>query len=244
MESFVFGRIPVKNALDGKRIPTKLLIHEKINPDKEIIKTCERKGVTIQTVPADMLNKICNDKNHQGYLLYLSDFKYTDFDKVLNKVKDKQDSTILLLDGINDPVNFGSIIRSACFFNVDAIIIMKNRQVQMTPTVIKVSTGAEEFVPICQVTNLTNTIKELKKVGYFVVSSSDKGHDLFDEISYSGKIALVTGNEGKGVSRLVLENSDFIAKIPSTSTITSLNANVATACFLSYIESYRRKVNK
>lgn len=240
MENFIYGKIPVKNALNSNRIPKLILLNAK-STDREIEKICKQKGINIKYVMPDELNKMTNHANHQGMILYLSEFKYSSLESILKSASKKTDSTIVLLDSISDPVNFGSIIRSSTFFLADGIIIAKNRQVEVTPTVVKVATGAEEYMKICSVTNLVQTIKKLKSEGYFVVSTSDKGNINYDEINYKGKIVLVIGNEGKGVSRLVLENSDYIAKIPTNNNISSLNANVAAACFLSMINSYRNK---
>ena len=149
-----------------------------------------------------------------------------------------------MLDGIEDPVNFGSIIRTSTGFDVDGIIIGKNRQVQVTGTVSKVATGGEEIIPIVQVTNLSQTLEKLKKEGYWVVASAGEGKDVYDEIDYSGKICLVIGSEGFGVSKLVREHSDFIASIPLLGKVKALNASIACAVFVAQIDSYRRKKNK
>ena len=120
------------------------------------------------------------------------------------------------------------------------IIIGKNRQVPVTGTVSKIATGGEEIVPICQVVNLVQTIKKLKERGYWVVASAGEGKDVYDQIDYSGKIVLIIGSEGFGVSRLVRENSDFVASIPLPGKVKALNASIATAVFLAQIDSYRR----
>ena len=144
-------------------------------------------------------------------------------------------------DGIEDPNNFGSLIRTSAAFGVDAIIISKDRQIQMTPTVTKVSTGAEEFVSIIQVTNIVQAMNTLKKNGYWIVTADGRGDRLYDEIDYKGKMAIVIGSEGRGASRLTLENSDFIARIPIQGPITSLNAAVAGAIMISGAIQSRRK---
>ena len=110
----------------------------------------------------------------------------------------------------------------------------------MTGTVSKIATGGEEIVPICQVVNLVQTIKKLKERGYWVVASAGEGKDVYDQIDYSGKIVLIIGSEGFGVSRLVRENSDFVASIPLPGKVKALNASIATAVFLAQIDSYRR----
>lgn len=238
--NLVFGKIPVKNALTGNRKPVHLFVN-KDHPDKEIIDLAQRNNVPIKFLTNSELSHLTSNKNHQGVAASLPEFSYTPLKTLFSLVKEKKDSTIILLDGLEDPVNFGSIIRSSCAFDVDGIIIGKNRQVPVTGTVSKIATGGEEVVPIVQVTNLTQTIEELKKEGYWIVASAGEGKDVYDEINYSGKIVLIIGSEGFGVSRLVREHSDFIASIPLPGKVKALNAAIACAVFLSQINSYRRK---
>jgi 23S rRNA (guanosine2251-2'-O)-methyltransferase len=135
------------------------------------------------------------------------------------------------LDHIEDPHNFGAIIRTAEAAGVDAIIIPKDRSVDVNSTVMKTSAGALENMKVVQVTNLTNTIKELKQKGYWFVATDMEGTD-YDKVDYKGNIAIVIGNEGSGISRLVKENCDFVATIPMTGSINSLNASVAAGIIL------------
>jgi 23S rRNA (guanosine2251-2'-O)-methyltransferase len=237
--NIIFGKIPVKNALVGKRKPIRVFLHAD-HPDQEILSLARKNSVAVKLVPPSTLNTMTEGKNHQGVAASLPQFQYTELDDLLDMVREKKDSTLVLLDGLEDPVNFGSIIRSSCAFDVDGIIIGKNRQVPVTATVSKIATGGEEIVPIIQVTNLTQTIEELKKEGYWVVASAGEGKDVYDQINYSGKIVLVVGSEGFGVSRLVREHSDFIASIPLPGKVKALNASITCAVFLSQINSYRR----
>ena len=159
---------------------------------------------------------------HQGIVLEVEDFNYCDIDVML-----KENSLVVILDHIEDPHNFGAIIRTCEAAGVDGIIIPKDRSVDVNSTVVKVSTGAIERVNICQVTNLNNTIKYLKDNGFWIVGTDMNGTD-YREIDYNGKIGIVIGNEGHGMSRLVKESCDFIASIPMKGTVNSLNASVAT----------------
>ncbi len=240
--NIVFGRIPVKNALTGNRKPVRVFLNS-AHPDNEILALARKRSVSVKMVSQEELNHMCENKNHQGAICTLSEFRYTDFEDLMSDIKaaGKENSTIVMLDGIEDPVNFGSIIRTSCAFGVDGIIIGKNRQVQVTGTVSKIATGAEEIVPIVQVTNLSQTIEKLKKEGYWVVASAGEGKDVYDQIDYSGKIVLVVGSEGFGVTKLVREHSDFIASIPLNGKVKALNASIAAAIFISMIESYRNK---
>lgn len=241
--NIIYGKIPVKNALVGKRKPIRVFLNAD-HPDPEIQSLARKSNVPVKLISNAELSHLTENKNHQGAAASIPEFRYTPLEKIIEEVKDKKESTIILLDGIEDPVNFGSIIRSATGFGADAIIIGKNRQVPVTGTVSKIATGGEEIVPIAQVTNLSQSIEALKKVGYWIVTSAGEGKDVYDEINYSGKIVLVIGSEGFGVSRLVREHSDFIASIPLPGQVKALNAAIACAVFLSEINSYRRKHQK
>lgn len=238
--NLVYGRIPVKNVLQGKRKAVHVFLNQD-HPDKEILNLAKQNGVPVKLVSNGELSHMTENRNHQGVACSLPEFQYTPLSSLLSLVREKKDSTIVMLDGLEDPVNFGSIIRSSCAFDVDGIIIGKNRQVPVTGTVSKIATGGEEVVPIVQVTNLSQTIDSLKKEGYWVVASAGEGKDVYDEINYNGKIVLIIGNEGFGVSRLVREHSDFVASIPLPGKVKALNASIACAVFLSEINSYRRK---
>lgn len=238
--NLVFGKIPVKNVLTGKRKAVHVFLNKE-HPDKEILALAQKNNIPVKLISNGELSHLTNNRNHQGVVASLPEFQYTPLSELLAFVKEKKDSTIVMLDGLEDPVNFGSIIRSSCAFDVDGIIIGKNRQVPVTGTVSKIATGGEEVLPICQVTNLSQTIDLLKKEGYWIVSAAGEGKDVYDKINYDGKIVLIIGSEGFGVSRLVREHSDFIASIPLPGKVKALNASIACAVFLSQINSYRRK---
>jgi 23S rRNA (guanosine2251-2'-O)-methyltransferase len=242
MSDCIYGRNPVLNALKGSRKPSKILLSETM-ADQTIFETARRLLIPVEKVPNRVLDRMAEGRNHQGVIALLPAFSYTPLERVLSSIASAQNATLLVLDGIEDPVNLGSLIRTSCAFGVSGIILGKNREVQVTPTVSKVATGAEEIIPICQVVNISQTLALLKKAGFWVVAADGKGDRSFDEIDYSGKIALVIGSEGRGISRLVLDNSDFIARIPISGPITSLNAAVSGAIFLSMIASKRSHQN-
>lgn len=230
----VYGKIPVKNALlSDSKVKTLYLKREDIS--KDIQSLASKKGIAYKIVSENEMNKIAGGVNHQGVVAILESFPYHTFDYI--RSLDKDPSLIIMLDGINDPVNLGSMIRTSCAFNLDAMIISKNHQVLVTPTVSKVSTGADLFLPIVKVTNLNTTIRELKKLGYWIISTSDHGATDYNKIDYPSKICLVIGSEGDGVSRLVLESSDFVAKIPLDGPIRALNASIACSILIAKIKS-------
>jgi len=155
--------------------------------------------------------------------------------------KSKENPLLVMLDGIEDPVNLGAILRSCDAFGVDGVIIRNTGNVTLNSTVAKVSTGAVAYVPVCGVPNLSQAISELKDSGYWVVSSDGSAKQDYDEVDYRGPIVLVVGSEGFGISRLVLQRSDFIVKIPMVGHVNSLNASVATGVLLSHIHLARSK---
>ena len=237
--NIIFGKIPSINALKGNNRVTKVFLN-KNHPVEDVFSIAKESHIPVELVDMQELNKLSSFNNHQGVVCLVKEFVFAKLEKVLLDIKNKDNATIVMLDQISDPVNFGSIIRSSVAFGVDAIIIGKHRQIQVTPTVSKIATGGEELIPIIQVVNLNQTIDKLKKDNFWIVTSAGEGSTPYDEIDYNRKIVLVVGSEGFGASKLVKENSDYIASIPLDTKITSLNANVATAIFLSQIFSYRK----
>lgn len=240
MSDVIYGRQTVLNAIHGRRKPLKIMISQTMK-DQTIASEAGKAGIPVELVTNKTLDHLVKGANHQGVVCCIPSFSYTSFDDFLKTVHPKNDSLVLMLDGIEDPVNFGSLIRSASCFGLDGIIIGKNRQVQVTPTVSKVATGAEESLMIVQVVNLSQTIARLKEDGYWVVAADGKGNCLYDEIDYHGKIVIIIGSEGRGISPLVLKNSDFVARIPIGGPITSLNAAVSGALFMAMAVHLRKK---
>lgn len=173
------------------------------------------------------LDQLANNL-HQGIILDVADFSYCD----LHDFLDKEDCFLVLLDHLEDPHNFGAIIRTSEAAGVDGIVIPKDRSVSVNGTVIKTSAGASENMSISMVTNLNQTIKELKENGFWIVGTDMENSTDYREIDYSGKIALVIGNEGSGMSRMIRNSCDFIAKIPMYGKINSLNASVAAGIMI------------
>ena len=183
--------------------------------------------IDTNNIPVKYMEKYEMDKMvdglHQGIILEVEDYKYADIDDIINT----PNALIVILDHLEDPHNFGAIIRTCEAAGVTGIIIPKDRSVEVNATVIKVSTGTTENMKIAKVTNLVQTIKELKEKNFWIVGTDMQGTD-YDKIDYKENIAIVIGNEGSGMSRLVKENCDFIATIPMIGTTDSLNASVST----------------
>ncbi len=217
---YIYGKNVVKEYLSQKNQIKKAYIYNKFN-DNEILNKLKSQNININYLEKYDLNKI-ESGNHQGIILEVDDYSYESLDEIENE------EIIVILDHIEDPHNFGAIIRTCEAAGIKSIIIPKDRSVKVNSTVMKVSVGTIKNVNIAMVNNLVNTIKELKKKGYWIIGTDMQGTD-YKQIDYTGKIVLVVGNEGTGMSRLVKENCDFIATIPMKGKVNSLNASVATA---------------
>ncbi len=190
---------------------------------KEVAKYCSSNKIRYEFVDNHLLSKMC-EHNHQGVVIDAFDYDYYNLD-------DLDGDFVLILDHLEDPHNFGAIIRSCAAASVKSIIIPKDRSVGVTDVAIKTSVGTIKYVKIILVNNLVNTIKKLQKDGFFVYAASMEGED-FRKVDYSVKKALVIGNEGSGVSRLVKENSDVLISIPMNENVESLNASVAASILI------------
>lgn len=186
-------------------------------------------GVSVKFRDRNALDKAADGAAHQGCIGYCTDFEYSDIDDVLNAASEKGESPFLVvLDGIVDPHNFGSILRTSECGGVHGVVIGKNRQVPVTDTVIKVAEGAAEYVKVVRAVNINDAIRYLKTRGVWVYCLDAGGTDIYRE-DLKGAIALVVGAEGKGVSRLTRELCDGVLAIPMRGRINSLNASVAAA---------------
>ena len=214
----VYGKNVAKEVINKKIKINKIYMQDNLDSD---IKNELSNNRIITMTKKDMDKKF--QGLHQGIVMDIEDYKYVDINKF-----EFNNSLVVMLDHIEDPHNFGAIIRSCEAAGVDLIIIPDNRSVDINSTVIKTSVGTLFNVSIAKVTNLVNTIKFLKKKGFWIVGTDMKGTN-YDEIDYKGNTCIIVGNEGKGMSRLVHDNCDFVACIPMNGSVNSLNASVATA---------------
>lgn len=231
---FIYGRHAVITALENNQTINKLFIqeHQTGKEIQHIIQLANKKRVQIQFVPKTKLNELTDQAVHQGVVLSIAAFEYAQLEDLFEVAKKrKEEPFFLILDGIEDPFNLGSILRSADATGVHGIIIPKRRSVSLTSTVAKASTGAIEHVPVVRVTNITQTIEELKQHNIWVFGTDMKGTD-YRQWNTRGALALVIGNEGKGISRLVKESVDEMITIPMVGHVQSLNAGVASALLM------------
>lgn len=234
----VFGRHSVEETLQQKR-GNKLFIQESLHGAKiDRLKTLAKQaGVPVVWVPKVKLDQLTQNGQHQGIVLTVSPYEYLTLEALLNQTL-KEDPVFLILDRLEDPHNFGSILRTADATQVDGIIIPKHRASAITPIVTKTSTGAVEHLPIARVTNLAQAISKLKDHGFWVYGTDMKGTDMRDW-NVTGPIALIIGNEGKGISPNLKKAVDEAITIPMSGHVQSLNASVAAGVLM--YEIYRKR---
>ena len=195
--------------------------------DQKLISLLEKRKISTIFVDKNKISELACG-NHQGIILDVEDFRYSNLDDIIKN----DESIIVLLDHLEDPHNLGAIIRTSEAAGVDGIIIPKDRSVSVNATVMKTSAGAANNIPISLVTNLKHTIDQLKKNGYWIVGTDMTNSIDYKDIDYNGKVCLIIGNEGYGISKLIKEECDFIARIPMYGKINSLNASVAAALMI------------
>lgn len=220
----VFGKNVAKEVINSKIKINKVFLTKSFD-DRGILDFLEKNN--IRRVIIDKKEMDFKYKgNHQGIVLDIEDFKYSKLEEVLDK------DFIVILDHLEDPHNFGAIIRTCESAGVDAIIIPKNRSVEVNSTVMKVSAGALNNQTIVEVNNLASAIEKLKKSGFWVYGTDMTDSEVYTDVKYDSKVVLVIGAEGNGISRLVREKCDFVVNIPMFGKINSLNASVAAGIII------------
>lgn len=231
---FIYGHYASVETLKGTQEINKVWLQTGLQ-DKirnSVTQLAKKKGLVIQQAPKSKLDELTDGGNHQGVVLSVASFNYATIDDLFENAKKHQtEPFFLILDGIEDPHNLGSILRTADAAGVHGIIIPKRRAVQLTATVAKISTGAIEHVPVTRVTNLVNTVSELKDRGLWVFGTDMAGED-YRHWDATGATALIIGNEGKGISPLLKKKVDSMLTIPMIGHVQSLNASVAASLLI------------
>lgn len=229
MEGFwVYGVNPVREALRAG-VPAGKLLLARQKGVGEILELAERRGVRVEVVRRSELSSLLSGIPHQGVALWLEDFPYADLEDVL---QGEGEPFIVVLDGIEDPRNFGAIVRTAEASGVWGVIIPKRRAVGVTGVVAKASAGAVFHLPIARVSNIAQAMRKLKQKGiWFIGAEAGAGESIYD-LDLRGPLALVIGSEGKGIRPLVRRECDFLVSIPMKGRINSLNASVAAAVLM------------
>lgn len=236
------GRNPVLEALRAGREINKLLVAKgsKEGSIREILSVAREAGVIVQELDRSRLDALAEGRSHQGVIALVAAHRYYEVEEILEQAKAKgDDPLVLILDGIEDPQNLGSLLRTANAVGAHGVIIPERRAVGLTETVAKVSAGAVEYVPVARVTNTARTIEELKEKGFWVVGTHQDAKELYYQARLTGPLAVVIGSEGKGIGRLVAEKCDFMVRLPMLGQVTSLNAAVAGAILLYEIRRQR-----
>ncbi|MBR2735976.1 MAG: 23S rRNA (guanosine(2251)-2'-O)-methyltransferase RlmB [Firmicutes bacterium] len=243
-DNLLIGRNPVTEALkSGRGIDRLLMVKGAEGSAIKIEGMAREKRIEIQYVRRSALDRITDGAAHQGVAAYVSDYQYAEVEDILAKAGEKGEAPFLvLLDGIEDPHNLGAIIRTADAAGAHGIVIPKRRAVAVTPTVEKAAAGAAEYASIARVTNIGRTIEELKEKGIWTAAADMSGASVW-ESDLSGPIAIVIGNEGHGISRLVREKCDFTVSLPMLGNINSLNASNAAALLMYEVVRQRTQRN-
>lgn len=243
-EEFVIeGRNAVIEAFRTGKTIDKLFVleHCKEGSMNTVLREAKKQGTVINYVKRERLDQMSETGKHQGVIAYIAAYEYGSVEDILKKAEDKGEQPfVIILDDIEDPHNLGAIIRTANLAGAHGVIIPKHRASGLTATVVKASAGAINYTPVAKVTNISKTIEELKEKGLWFVCADMDGTTMYD-LDLKGPIGLVIGNEGKGVSRLVKEKCDFIAKVPMFGDIDSLNASVAAGVLAYEIVRQRLK---
>jgi 23S rRNA (guanosine2251-2'-O)-methyltransferase len=236
------GRNPVLEALKGKREIYRLLVAQDVESRfrQNLEELARKKGVFVEVVSNSELREYSQTGASQGVMAFSNDKKLLGLKELLELPVKGKEPLYLILDGIEDPRNFGAILRSADGFGVDGVIIRERRSVGLTPAAIKASAGAFEYVNICQVVNIAQAITELKKYGIWIAGTAGDADMTVYKADLKSPLGIVVGNEGKGISRLVREKCDFVISIPMLGTLSSLNVSVAVGVVLYEVARQRR----
>jgi 23S rRNA (guanosine2251-2'-O)-methyltransferase len=230
----IVGRKPVLEAINsGEEIEQVYILYGQRGGIVDAIRIAARKrGIKINQVTPEKFKALSSHPNTQGIIARKSSHKYFELEEIISSAKKKKYPLLLLLDSIQDTHNLGAILRTAECSEVDGVIITKHHSAPLNETVIKTSAGATEHLKIAQVNNLVQTIKELKDEGFWIAGSSLENSKPYTEVDYKIPLALIVGNEEKGIRRLTAENCDLLINIPMKGKIQSLNVSVAAGIIL------------
>lgn len=231
-EEFIAGRNPVAEALRSGRALNKVMVQDGARGVTEIIAAAKEKGVAVEFVKSDKLDKLAQGVRHQGVVAYAAPVEFKTLEDALKKAAAKGEAPfLLLLDELQDPQNLGALIRTADAAGVHGILLPKRRSCPLNAVVAKISAGAVEYVPVIQIGNIVQQLKDLKKQGFWV-AGADMDGEPYTKANLIGPLVLVIGAEGKGLGRLVKENCDIIVSLPMKGGVNSLNAAAAGAVLM------------
>lgn len=235
MSAKIAGINSVMEALQGKRKIHKIFVSEGREGKriKEILEKAAKKGVYCQEVERGRLDKMYTAGNHQGIVAQIDDYQYSSLDDIIEHAAIKGEKPlIILLDGFEDPQNLGSLIRTAECAGVHGVVIPRHNSAEVSDAVVRASAGATEHMHIAQVTNLVNSIKDLKRQGFWIIGADMQGKQDYFKCDIPEPTAVVIGGENQGLRRLVKDNCDILLRIPMKGAINSLNASIAGALLI------------
>lgn len=241
-QEWIAGKNPVLAALRSEHNIHKIWLAAQTKPSgiEEIIRLAKDKGIIVQDVPKKKLNQLTEGVAHQGVVAFIAAYEYATLNDLYQKAEQKgEEPFILMLDHIEDPHNLGAILRTADAAGAHGVVIPKRRAVGLTATVAKASAGAIEYVPVVQVTNLSQTIDEFKTKGLWICGTDAQAEQDYRRANFDLPLVLVVGSEGKGMSRIVGEKCDFMVKLPLVGKISSLNASVAAGILMFEVNRQR-----
>ena len=241
-EEILAGRNSVTEALRSGRSINKLLVQDGIKGGSvsEIIGLAKTASVVLEFCKAERLDKLADGLRHQGFVALAAPIRFHSLEEVLALAKEKDETPfLLLLDELQDPQNVGALIRTADAAGVHGVLLPKRRSCPLNAVVAKISAGAVEYVPVVQIGNITQTIEELKKLGFWIAGADMNGEDYYKS-NLTGPMVIVVGAEGKGLGRLVKEKCDIIVSLPMQGGVSSLNASAAGAVLLYEVVRQRR----
>ncbi len=224
----ITGKNAVAELIKTDKTVDKILVMNGLRDEqsKSLVKQAKSRGYKVQFAEKAVLDKECGSAKHQGFIAYTSDFKYTEFEELLQDVSNKVDAFVVIADGIEDPHNLGSIIRVCECAGVDGLVIGKHRSAQVTDSVMRISEGSANHLKISRVVNINNALEKVKDAGLWAYALELGGSDLYKQ-DLKGKICLVIGGEDSGVNDLTKKKCDGVLTIPLSGKVNSLNASVA-----------------
>lgn len=238
MTQYVYGKNVVKQLLSEDKKIYEIMMAEGVK-DAALEADIKAQKIPCKVMGKKKMDQLLQAQNHQGIAALIDDYKTYELEEILEGIPKGKMPLLVMLDGLEDPHNLGAILRTCDCVGVDGVIIGKHRNVKLTPTVAKVSTGAIETVKVSVVTNLAQSLKYLKKQGYWIAGAGFENSRDYREGQYDVPLVLVVGSEGFGMSALVEKNCDYTVRLPMEGSVSSLNASVACGILLYQVHAQR-----
>jgi 23S rRNA (guanosine2251-2'-O)-methyltransferase len=239
MTFLAFGNHTVRSLLNSPYFTLKkILLRDEHKKDRSLLQLLEQKKIPYQVLNREQFSRYSFDKKNQGIVAFISNYDYVPLSFLLSQQPQRKFPLIIILDGIEDPHNFGAILRTCAALGIDGVIIAKRNQVPVNSTVIKVSMGGVAQVPVCQVSSIAEAINQLKKQGYKIISTiCQPGTQEYNKFDFNFPTCLIFGNEHEGIRPSLVKKSDYSVYIPMNNNITSLNVSVSGGIILAHIIS-------